>query len=409
MLRRRTVQRIQELLAQGLSIRAVAHALDLSRNTVRKYAHGMPEPRPRRLRGSKLDPFKDQIRRWVQEDHLYNCEVMLARLVPLGYTGKVSTIKDFVQPLRPRHPQRHPVQRFETEPGEQLQFDWGEFRYTRADHTHKLYGFTAILSYSRMRFVIFTKRCTAPIMIQCLLAACEYFGGLPQAVLTDRMKTVLLSSDGITHHWHPLFEDWTTSVGVIPRVCRPRSPQTKGKVERSIGVIKQSFWAGCQFTDIHDLNRQARAWCDRRNALIHATTRERPLDRWPHEHLRALPQDFAWQRFRCEDRRVTWDGYVSYDGVLYGVPADAGVVGQQVQVSCVDETVVIWAQGQPIVRHAQRAESGTIVTHPAQFAAVPPASTFRHAHVPLATQLPTPPVERRSLAEYDALCEGGHP
>jgi hypothetical protein len=61
-----------------------------------------------------------------------------------------------VQPLRPRHPQRYPIQRFETEPGEQLQFDWGEFRYTRADHTHKLYGFTAILSYSRMRFVVLT-------------------------------------------------------------------------------------------------------------------------------------------------------------------------------------------------------------------------------------------------------------
>jgi len=47
------------------------------------------------------------------------------------------------------------VQRYETKPGEQMQFDWAEFTYEQDRVKRKLYGFAAILCYSRMRFVTF--------------------------------------------------------------------------------------------------------------------------------------------------------------------------------------------------------------------------------------------------------------
>jgi len=71
-----------------------------------------------------------------------------------------------------------------------------------------------------------------------------------------------------------------------------------------------------RFTDLDALNQQAQQWCDRRNQRVHATTRVRPLDRWVEEALRPLPAGFAWERFRLEDRRVTADNFVSFDGVL---------------------------------------------------------------------------------------------
>src|SRR2546430_16446711 len=148
--------------------------------------------------------------------------------------------------------------------------------YEQDGAPHKLYGFTAILSYSRMRFVTFVKRCDAPTMIRCLMEAFEYFGGLPKAALTDRMKSVLLEMEDKVPRWNPLFADFMASIGVAPRVCKARTPQTKGKVERTVGVVKQSFWAGVSFTDVDDLNRQAHAWCERINARVHRTTHERP-------------------------------------------------------------------------------------------------------------------------------------
>lgn len=146
-----------------------------------------------------------------------------------------------------------------------MQYDWGEVHYEQKGKDHKLYGFTAVLGYSRMRFVTFVKRCDTPTMILCMMAAFEYFGGLPKAALTDRMKSVFLEMEEDVPKWNPLFADFMASLGVAPRVCKPYKPQTKGKVERSVGVIKNGFWPGVHFTDIDDLNAQANRWCDRLN------------------------------------------------------------------------------------------------------------------------------------------------
>ena len=137
------------------------------------------------------------------------------------------------------------------------------------------------------------------------------------------MKTVLLDMDGKTPIWHPRFADFMASIGVSPRVCKSYTPQTKGKVERSVGVIKYNFWPGVHFTNLDDLNQQATQWCNRLNQQVHRTTRARPVDRWSQEPLAPLPAAFAWERFATEDRKVSWDGYLSYDGVLYGLPKAA--------------------------------------------------------------------------------------
>ncbi len=129
MIRSRTVNTIHELATQGKSIQDIAITLGLARNTVRKYLRH-PElatmPRPRPNRRSKLDPFKEQVKGWIEEDHCYNCEAMLPRLQAMGYRGSLSVLKAFVHPLRPKNQGQAPVIRYETKPGEQVQFDWGE-------------------------------------------------------------------------------------------------------------------------------------------------------------------------------------------------------------------------------------------------------------------------------------------
>ena len=404
MLRSRTVHTIQELTTQGKSIGEIVRQLCISRPTVRKYLHGAPAKKPRRPRANKLDAYKDQIRRWVQEDHLYNCVTMLDRLKAQGYTGGISQLKAFVHPLRPPKGGRRPVRRYETKPGEQMQFDWGEFVYEADGVTHKVYGFTAILSYSRMRFVTFVKRADAPTLIRCLMEAFEYFGGLPQAVLTDRMKSVLLAMEDGQPHWHPVFSDFVASLGVSPRVCRAYTPQTKGKVERSVGVIKSAFWPGVRFSDLDDLNHQARRWCDQLNGRIHATTHQRPLERWSQETLRPLPTDWAWERFATEERKVSWEGYLSYDGVLYGLPSEPSLAGRMVQVRERHGQLTVWSEGQQILQVTKRARSREIVPHPDQFRTVPSAAAARRVAIPLGHQVAAPSVAQRPLHEYDRLC-----
>lgn len=411
------MHRIHEMRHQGVPVAEIARTLGISRPTVRKYQAGAPPAKARQPKPTKLDPYKEQVQRWVEQDHCLNCVVMVERLRQLGYRGGVSQLKRFVHPLRPARAGKRPVIRYETKPGEQLQFDWGEFSYEEAGAPRKVFGFLAILSYSRMRFACFTKRADAPTLIRCLMGAFEYLGGLPTSVLTDRMKSVLLGVEDGVLQWQAGFSDFVASLGVTPRVCKPYTPQTKGKVERTVGVLKASFWPGVTFTDLTDLNAQALAWCDRLNGQSHATTHVAPARRLAEEQLRPLPTDWAWERFATEERKVSWDGYISYDGVLYGLPATVpGVVGSSggraslrplagttVQVRERAGQVSIWSAGQPVLVVAKRPQSRTLVPHPDQFRGVASAASARRTATPLGHRLPAPTVTRRDLQEYDRL------
>ncbi|HEY9714337.1 MAG TPA: IS21 family transposase, partial [Chroococcales cyanobacterium] len=363
-----------------------------------------PEAVPRPKRGSKLDAYKGQIHRWINEDHFLNCEVMLPRLQALGYTGSSSTLRAYVHTVRPQNSGQMPVMRYETKPGEQMQYDWAEFHYEQQGKDRKLYGFTAVLSYSRMRFVTFVKRCDTPTMLRCLMEAFDYFGGLPRTALTDRMKRVFLDEmDGNVPKWNPVFADFMATLGVAPRVCRPYKPQTKGKIERTVRIVKNSFWAGVHFTDLDDLNEQARAWCDRLNQRVHRTTRRVPMDLWVEESLMPLPNDSAWEHYGAEERRVSLDGFVSFDGVLYGLPSFPPVAGAMVQVRKRRRELQVFFAGQLIATHQVRPRSQEIVLHPDQFTNVPATPSLRQTARPMGHQVKAPSVLARSLSEYDQL------
>ena len=194
------------------------------------------------------------------------------------------------------------------------------------------------------------------------------------------------------------------SIGVAPRVCRAYTPQTKGKVERSVGFFKHSYWAGVTFSDLDDLNRQAHVWCERVNSRVHRTTHERPKDRREQELLAPLPTAFAWERFGSEERKVSWDGYLSYDGVLYGLPSSPPVAGSVVQVREWHGVLKIWHAGHLLAELAKRPLSQSHVEHPDQWRSIPPASSRRAQVVPIGHLRPAPQVVARALTEYDQLC-----
>ena len=130
---------------------------------------------------------------------------------------------------------RAPVIRYETKPGEQMQYDWAEFHYEQQGKERKFYGFTAVLGYSRMRFVTFVKRCDTATMLRCMIEAFDYFGGLPKAALTDRMKSVFLDElDDQTPRWNPVFANFMATLGVAPRggLAEKTSDEGKGRAQR---------------------------------------------------------------------------------------------------------------------------------------------------------------------------------
>jgi len=406
MLRSGTVIRLHELQASGKSIREISRETGYSRNTVRKYlrANGIPEPRPRKKRASKLDSFKPLLAQYLAQG-IFNCQVLLRLLKERGYTGGITIIKDYVKPYRP--PKQAPaVQRYETKAGQQAQVDWKICEYIDLNgEVRKIPVFAMVLGYSRAMYIEFTKRCDIHSFLRCLMNALEYFGGVPKTMLTDQMKTVMLGiGDDRKPRWHPLFEDFAATIGMVPKVCRVRRPQTKGKVERGVQFVEQNFMPGRRFTDLGDLNRQARQWCDEQNRRIHGTTGERPIDRLVQEELGALPPADRWAKYRFESRKASRDGFVSYDGVRYGIPWRFS--GREVKVREVNGFVEIYYEKQLIARHEKQYRSRTLVMCEKQYTNLSTAQGYAYPK-PQGIQVPVQDVEVRSLDVYERLVEVG--
>lgn len=406
MLRSGIVISLHEMRAVGKSIREIARITGHSRNTIRRYlrSEGLPESKPRKKRPSKLDPFKPLVQEFVNEG-IYNCEVLYQLLRERGYTGGRTILKDYVKDFRP--PRQIPaVVRYETNPGEYAQVDWGVCDYVDSNgELRKIPVFVMVLGYSRAMYVEFTKRCDIYSFLRCLIHAFEYFGGIPKIMLTDQMKTVVLGmGDDRRPKWHPLFADFAAALGIIPKVCRVRRPQTKGKVERGVQFVKRNFIPGRRFIDLGDLNRQALSWCDEKNRRIHGTTGERPCDRLAKEALHPLPAPDRWAKYLHEPRRVSKDAFVSYGGVRYGVPWRYS--GRDVMVREVNGWVEIWAGHECIARHEKIHRSRTMVTCPNQYTGLQAAQGHAYPR-PQAKQIPEQEVEYRSLDVYERLLEVG--
>jgi transposase len=280
---------IQVLKKQGRSIRQIARETGLSRNTVRRYLReeGARRYGPREPRRCKLDPYKAFLQERIAQarPEWIPATVLLREIRSAGYEGGISQLKAYLAPFKTGR--LDPVVRFETEPGRQMQADFTVIRRRR----DRLSAFVATLGYSRATFVRFTEQEDFPVWRECLGAAFEYFGGVPQEVLFDNAKPVIIERDAYgpgEHRWHAGMLEFARDFGFRLRVCRPYRARTKGKVERFNGYLKGSFLvplaatlkAGGLKLDVDTANREVLRWlAEVANERIHATTGERPSAR----------------------------------------------------------------------------------------------------------------------------------
>ena len=156
-----------------------------------------------------------------------------------------------------------------------------------------------------------------------MIHAFQYMG-IPRYVLTDNMKSVVLHRDLDGRPvWQKDYEAFMRTVGFDTKLCKPRHPFTKGAVERLIRFVKENFLSDRVFCDVTDLNWQALEWCNAQNGIYH-----RAVDGVPQQihdaacssHLRRLPDSDEVRGYLCPNRRISFDGFVNYEGRRFGVP-----------------------------------------------------------------------------------------
>ncbi len=316
-------------LRRDHSVRLCAEKLGVSVNTVRKYeVMDLSEASvyfEESLRSSQFEVAREFI-----EDRLAQfpkiSAVKLLRQVKARYPeirGKVRAFRDYLRPLRSAaklEKIRHYEPVLDLVAGYQVQVDGGESRVVRGDGSEfKVYFIVFVFSYSRQMYVHFQGRpYDTADFIRDHQSAFAYFGGVAREYVYDQTRLVVINERYREVLLNERFHRFALGHDFGVRVCEGYDPQSKGKVERGVRYVKESFLYGEHFSDVADVERRSADWLNAvANVRTHSGTGQRPVDLFEKE------RPLLSQRYAVVDRsrrQVDKTGLLSFGGNKYSVP-----------------------------------------------------------------------------------------
>ena len=262
----------------------IARQLHVHRDTVRRVLcehNATPSDVP--LRASLVDPYRSFIRETLEKYPTLTASRLHDMVCERGYAGQASHFRYLVSTMRPRPP-AEAFLRLRTLPGEQMQCDWGHFDHLQIGRARRpLMGFVMVLSYSRRIFLRFCLNAQMDSFLRGHVEAFAAFGATTRTVLYDNLKSVVLERVGDAIRFNPEFLAFAKHYRFEPVPVGIRRGNEKGRVERHIDFVRKSFFAARAFTDVADLNAQAREWCE-------GKAFDRP---WPQDDALSVRQAFA--------------------------------------------------------------------------------------------------------------------
>jgi transposase len=279
--------------AEHWKIGTIATALDVHPDTVRRaieverFQHAEP------LRPSIVDPYLPFVRE-VLEQHPRLRATRLHQMVrDRGYTGSVEQLRRVVARLRPQP--HEAFLRLQVFPAEQAQVDWAYFGSIMVGRAKRqLSCFVITLSWSRALYLEFFLDQTTENFLRGHVHAFQAWSGAPRVILYDNLKSCVLERRGDQIHFNPRLLELAAHYHFVPRPCQVRAGNQKGRVERAIRYVRDSFWAGRAFTTLAECNRQALVW---RDEVAHRR-------RWPDDSARTVAQALTEEQHKKQFWRL---------------------------------------------------------------------------------------------------------
>jgi transposase len=364
--------------AEKWKIGTIAEQLGLHHDIVERVIDNDGHPRPAQLRPSILDPFLPFMRVTLETYPRLRASRLHAMCVERGYKGGESHFRHKVAELRPK-PVAEAYLRLATLPAEQAQVDWAHFGKIQIGRaTRVLMAFVMVLSYSRKVFLRFFLGQKLAHFLHGHVSAFAAFGGVPRCLLYDNLKSVVVERIGDAIRFHSTLLAFAGHYRFEPRPVAIARGNEKGRVERAIRYVRDSFFAARAYADLDDLNRQAEHWCagsaadrlwveDRTKSVGEVFEEERRL-------LLPLPEN-PFPTDECVQARVGKTPYVRFDLNDYSVPHDR--TRRTLVVVASEETVRVIEGPEVLAIHARSFDKGKQVEDPAHIQAL--VERKRHA------------------------------
>lgn len=327
----------------------------LDRRTVKKYYDGYEGKPGHHNKSSRLDQYRSTIETKMS---LKGATVMGVYEFMLDKDPNIGTYSNFVKYTRSRgiRPQKtqkgHP--RYETEPGMQAQVDWKEdISIANCNgEVFRIQIFNYELGYSR--YPVFTYRLfkTRQDVFDCLIASFRATGGVPREILFDNMSSVV-DRDGNRASVGSRMKAFADDMGFSIKLCKPRHPYTKGKIEASNKFLNWLIPYEGEFETADELkeiieNVNTKVW-----NRVNQETGVPPLLLFQKEkeYLQPLPKNSIIESYLSHDRQTTVrkDSMVTYNKSRYSVPPE--YIGHPVTLRTEDDLLIIYHREDVIATH----------------------------------------------------------
>jgi transposase len=357
-----TSDQINELhrlyVSERWPIRKIERHLNMGWKTIKKYLEAPAQGAAHARAPQQTGPVQGRSRSAWRKIPEVTAALIFQRIKDQGYSGGHAILQEYVRKVRPQPESKRAFVRMEPFAGERFEVDWAHFDVLNySGDIRKLYAFALVDAHSRMLYVEFTHSQSFETFARCHVHAFHALQGVAREIVYDNLATAVAEHDGRLVRFLPRFLGFAREYNFFPRACNPASGWEKGKVERSIGYLRQNFWPLREFKDLHDANRQVRQWlAEVANQRLHSETRERPAERFKPDALRPLPV-IPYDYRDTAEALVHKDLRLQFDGNKYCVPhrcvgqrltvkADAGAVTIYDRVTEVVSYPRSWRRGQ---------------------------------------------------------------
>ena len=304
-----------------------------------------------------LDPYRSLIAEWFKEHPTLKAQQVHGWLKTRGVKVSYPAVVKYTRRFRKKLPKVYHQLTFLS--GEEAQVDWCFIRHPQLG---RLYGFVYILSYSRYLFAHVFPRSSFEFFIEGHLMAFSASRGIPYGIRYDNLATVVVKRRPEVEY-NPRFLEFSRHYNIEIRLCNPGAGNEKGRVERAIRTLRETFFNTLEtYSSLKALNHALHEWVDNRNQTVHRATERKPAELLQEEKLRPLPEK-PWTNVLIHTPdKTTKTAMMIFDTNSYSVPDY--LVGKSLSIHATPDTVMIYDGANRVASHPRSFDRGRPFINP---------------------------------------------
>ena len=311
---------------------------------------------------AQIKPLHHQIGLWLEQENITHTQIN-RKLTKHGITVSDRTVNRYIKAKFPHTPKA--TIHITTVAGEEAQVDYGYvgLMKDKDGNDRKVYAFVMTLSHSRYRYVEFVLSQDQISWCQSHINAFNFFGAVPKRILLDNLKAGVIKPDIYDPIINKSYQELSHFYGFVIDPAKSAKPEHKGKVEKSVHIVKQQLIAACHYHNIGHANTVAINWCSHEiSQRICSSTGRTPNDLFKSEdkpnmlELRKDPFDLPeWTVGKVHN-----DHHLVIQKNFYSVPKD--YIGKDVNIRIGLKSIQVYSDNKLIKTHIRSFDKGQWIT-----------------------------------------------